>query len=299
MTARQSRSSRKSSVIDDVLGLSGSEGTTSLAKRASEFLKNYYRPIAVLLAMVILAGAAFYIYDRIKTRNMQLAAQMLDDAKSYEDLQNPELVQKVKGTPLEYDWYVKKLEKLQFRKKPGTGTLDLEGYIEEAEKFLDKYPNTAMAPVIRFNVATYYAYLAEFDKAVAEYEKMASHPKARFFKQRAEEELKKLKDYRTDPDLDENFKKAFEEYAKSRLATPTPTPSPSPSASPSAAPSVAPTVLPSPVKLPGASAAPASPAASPAASPSAPAASPAAPAASAAPPSAPAASPAPAGGGAR
>ncbi|MFA4985875.1 MAG: hypothetical protein WC712_04765, partial [Candidatus Brocadiia bacterium] len=225
------KSSRRNQVdpLDDLIGIDMPSGDATPAhEKLKNFFVAYYKPVAVLLAIVILFGVALYVYSTVQNKKMLSAVAKLKDADSYEKITDPELINLVKGTPLEYEWNVKKLERMVNRKRPGEGSkeIDYQSYIDEAEKFLEKYPRYASAPVIRYNVATYYVFLGQIDKAIENYKKVAEHPEARLFKEVAEREIELLNDYKKDPKLDENYRAALEAHGKELLATPTPLPSP-------------------------------------------------------------------------
>ena len=219
-------SSRKPSIFDGIIP--EAEGSESSPSKLSEFVKNYYKPIAVVIAIVILVWVSMYIYRGNETEKMKGTVTELKEAKSLEQLNEPNLVAAVKGTKLEFEWHLAVMIQLMTNKLAGAKSIDYEGFIEEADIFIDKYPNKLATLQIMFVQANFYAYIGKVDEAKTILEDIIAHPKAEndYILARAEKELAILKDPTKDPEIDANFIAGLSAFAAERVATPTPTPTP-------------------------------------------------------------------------
>ena len=136
-----------------------------------QFMLDYYKPFAVVMALAILLGVSYYIYSGYALENTKLAVSKLRAADSIEKLDDQELEAMVKGTDLEFEWRLKRLEKLIIYRKTGAKSPDYEGFIKEGEEFIEMYPRRRAVADVMFNVATMYAYIGNLDKAKEIYQK--------------------------------------------------------------------------------------------------------------------------------
>ncbi|MDZ7814865.1 MAG: hypothetical protein U5N86_02340 [Planctomycetota bacterium] len=226
-------------MFDNIIPGSSEEGRS----KPSKFFADFAKPLAAVLAVLILIGASYYVYNGFQQEAIKSATKQLREAKTVEDLRNPTLVDAVKDTPLEFEWHLNLLEKLKTNRKSGTDILDLEGFIEEAEKFIAKYPRKGATYNIMFVLSTFYAFKGELDKSKELLRKIVESPQTEnlFIRTRAKEELAILNDPSTDNELDDRFENALKEFALYREEKAKPSPSPSPSVAPSAEPTVLPT----------------------------------------------------------
>ena len=226
-------------MFDNIIPGGSEEGRS----KPSKFFADFAKPLAVVLAIVILVAASYYVYSGFQEEAVKSATVQLNEAKSIEDLRNPALVDAVKDTPLEFEWHLKLLEKLKTHRKTGTDVLDLEGFIEEAEKFIAKYPRKAATYNIMFVLSSFYAFKGELEKSRDLLRKIVESPQTEglFIRTRAKEELAVLNDPASDPELDARFENALKEFAIYREEKAKPSPSPSPSPAPTAEPTILPT----------------------------------------------------------